>query len=179
MMSDVTKYLLSTITAIAWKKIGIKHHHGLNIPLSAIRTSKSSGIGEYYDLIPFIDWCHTLKMNVIQLLPLNESNNDPSPYNALSSSALHPIYLSLHALPYLDTCPSLKEKLKTMRHYNHTKLIHYNDVLQAKVNWLREYIAFAGDQIKSEKDYALFLSTHAWLSSYSLFKVFKERYNHV
>lgn len=179
MTSDVTKFLLSTITATAWKKVGIKHHHGLNIPLSSIRTKQSCGIGEYYDLIPFIDWSYTLKMNIIQLLPLNESNNDPSPYNALSSTALHPIYLSLHALPYLDAHPSLKAKLEPMRHFNHTKLVHYHDVIKEKMNWLREYVALTGDQIRSEKEYSLFLSTHTWLPFYSLFKVFKERYNHV
>jgi len=73
--------------------------HGINIPLASIRTEKSSGIGEYLDLIPLIDWCAEIGLDIIQLLPLNDSGHDPSPYNAQSMYALHPIYLRLENGP--------------------------------------------------------------------------------
>ena len=81
-------------TSKIWEKIGATHHHGILIPLLSIWTEKSSGNGEFLDLIPLIDWISSLGMDVLQLLPLNDTGVDPSPYNALSSTALHPIYLS-------------------------------------------------------------------------------------
>ena len=82
-----------------WEKIGRRPHHGIIIPLFALHSKKSCGIGEFFDLIPLIDWCKSLKFDVIQLLPLNDSGNDQSPYNPISSCALDPIYLSLADLP--------------------------------------------------------------------------------
>ncbi len=63
----------------------------------------SSGIGEYLDLIPVIDWCAEVGLDVIQLLPLNDSGTETSPFSALSAFALDPKYLSLQALPSCET----------------------------------------------------------------------------
>lgn len=160
----------------AFKRIGIKHHHGINIPLFSIHTKKSSGIGEFFDLFPLIDWCHKLGFDIIQLLPLNESGNDPSPYNALSSCALHPIYLSLYALPYLDHYPSLLKKIASLRRHLKTQRIPYHAILQEKTLFLKEYIPLIQNQIRDSKKYQDFISRNGWLPTYSLFKVFKNRF---
>lgn len=76
------------------------HLHGINLPLSALRTEVDSGIGELLDLLPLIDWCCEVNMNAMQLLPLNDTDRHPSPYNPQSSCALHPIYLSLNSHGY-------------------------------------------------------------------------------
>ncbi len=112
-MDELKETLLQSITGPAWASIGIHTHHGINFPLSSLHSKHSCGIGEFLDLIPIIDWCHRLKMDVIQLLPLNNVEGDPSPYNAFSSCALNSIYLSLHALPYLERQPQLKKNSKS------------------------------------------------------------------
>ena len=50
-------------TAEHWKRIGIHDHHGFNLPLFALRSVSSCGIGEYPDLLPIIDWCAHLYPN--------------------------------------------------------------------------------------------------------------------
>ena len=120
-------------TEKAWKKVGMKHHHGIQVPLLSIRTKKSSGNGEFLDLIPLIDWVASLGMDILQLLPLNDSGCDPSPYNALSATALHPIYLSLHALPH-------SEGLEAFHPFNETKRVAYRQVLDQKLTFLKKYV---------------------------------------
>jgi 4-alpha-glucanotransferase len=85
-------------TAKHWEKVGRYPHHGICLPVSSLRTAKSSGIGEFLDLVPLIDWCKKVGFDSIQLLPINDSGHDTSPYNAMSSIALDPIYISLDEL---------------------------------------------------------------------------------
>ncbi len=158
----------------AWTKVGIYPHHGLNIPLFSIRTKKSSGIGEFLDLLPLIDWCASLNVGIIQMLPLNDSGLDPSPYNAHSSCALHPIYLSLHALPYIE---GLEKELKRFTFLNHTSSLLYHAVLEKKLTFLKEYLKTKGEEIKKEKEYSLFLQKQEWLLPYALFKVLKDHFH--
>ena len=74
---------------------------GISVPVGALRTKKSFGIGEFLDIIPFADFCKKASLKVIQLLPVNDTGTESSPYSALSASALHPIYISIESLPEL------------------------------------------------------------------------------
>ncbi len=151
-----------------WEKIGVKNRHGINIPLGSLRSSKSSGIGEYGDLLPLIDWCRELGFEVIQLLPINDSGTDPSPYNALSSCALHPIYLSLDLLPGNPSVPDA-------RHLNELPRISYLEVLTLKLNFLTHYCTEVGDKIAKTEDFKNFVQQNTWLTHYTLFKVLKDK----
>lgn len=165
MALSLEKMLLHTPAKTQWKKIGIRHRHGIDIHLPSIHTENSAGCGEYLDLIPLIDWCNEVGFEVIQLLPLNDSGNDPSPYNAQSSVALSPLYLSLHSLPYPEKHPDLaplKELLKSQH-------IPYYELLSHKLNWLRAYYYAVGHTI----DTSAFLKENPWASEYALFKVLK------
>ncbi|MBU6447031.1 MAG: 4-alpha-glucanotransferase, partial [Verrucomicrobia bacterium] len=81
-----------------WAKIGKRAHHGICVPLFSLHSKRSPRCGTFLDLIPLIDWCKEVGFDVIQLLPLNDSGDDLSPYNPISSCALHPKYLSLWEL---------------------------------------------------------------------------------
>lgn len=164
----------STPFAAHWKRIGIRHHHGICTPLFSLRTKNSSGIGEYLDLLPLIDWCKSIKMDVIQLLPLNDAGDDPSPYNALSSCALHPLYLSLHALPELDKYPELRTKLDDLQKLNESQRVAFQDVQSHKLVWLRDYFTLAGDSVLNTKEYLAFKESQPWLKRYALFRVIKD-----
>ena len=121
--SDIQERLLSSVTGTQWGKIGVSAHHGINLPLASIHSKQSCGIGEFHDLIPLIDWCKKVGFDVIQLLPLNDSGSDPSPYNALSSCALHPIYLSLSDLPFVKEDELMQESILQMQNLNHLEHI--------------------------------------------------------
>ncbi len=158
-----------------WKPFPLVPHHGIDIPLSALRSKKSSGIGEIKDLIPLIDWCSELKIQIIQLLPLNDSGNDPSPYNALSSCAINPIYLSLWDLPYLETDKGLQKALDEFQLHDHVQRVAYYDVQSHKMTWLRTYFEKFATTFSKDQAFVKYITDNPWLKTYGLYKVLKNQ----
>jgi len=148
-------------------------HHGINVPVFALRNPEGSGVGEYLDLIPLIQWCKKIGFDVIQLLPLNDSGDDPSPYSALSANALHPLFLSLWALP--DLADTMKKWLQKLRGCNSSQRFDYPQVLAAKERFLRAYFEEKSAHIIASKVYEEFCKEHVWLEKYALFKCLKAK----
>ncbi len=159
-----------------WNSIKIQTHHGINTPLFSLRSYASSGIGEFLDLLPLISWCSSIGFDVIQLLPINDTGLDLSPYNALSSKALHPIFLSLHALPNLHQYPELNLRLAEFRELNDAPRLNYLAVLNKKDSFLRDYFENEFDKVYNTDLYQSFLTQNPWVFPYALFKYFKNRY---
>jgi 4-alpha-glucanotransferase len=63
---------------------------GLLAPLFAIRSENDLGIGDVDGLRQLVDWAADIGFELVQLLPINETGNDNSPYNAISSVAIDP-----------------------------------------------------------------------------------------
>ncbi len=175
-MIDIIKELSKKPSYPHWQSIGIYKHHGILIPLSGLRTKKSSGIGEYKDLKLFIDWCKDIGIDVIQLLPLNEMGIDCSPYNSISSIALDPIYLSLWDLPYINKFPSLLSRLDAFKKLNLLKRVNFLEVKHKKNAWLQEYFEKAYPFIENTSHYQTFIKQNSWLQEYGLFCVFKNQF---
>lgn len=175
---DIQNKLQNTPLRQAWENIGISSHKGIDIPLSALHSKNSSGIGEFCDLSPLIDWCSSVGIDTIQLLPLNDSGFDPSPYNALSSLALHPIYLSLQHLPEIQSHKALSYKLDSLKKLNRFSSIHFQEVLKEKTAFLKEYFKKEEKRITSSQGFQDFFKKNPWVKAYSLFKVLKEKQNH-
>ena len=77
-----------------WKAAGVV------LPVFALRSEKSCGVGDFGDLRLLVDWAAANDMRVIQLLPVNDTTmqhnwNDSYPYNTISVNALHPQYVNL------------------------------------------------------------------------------------
>ncbi len=72
-----------------------KRQAGLLIPAFSPRRDGDLGIGDTLALRGWIDWAADHGVSFIQLLPINENGPEESPYSAISSAALDPIYLSL------------------------------------------------------------------------------------
>jgi 4-alpha-glucanotransferase len=176
-MKSIENRLKKTPLGFHWEQIGIHSHNGINLPLSALHSKHSCGIGEFYDLIPLINWCHELKIDTIQLLPLNDSGFDPSPYNAVSSIALHPIYLSLDKLPNIQCHKDLLSKIKELKELNALPRVDFYNVLIKKLDFLSLYFEKEKTQIISSKEFSTYISENSWLKSYSLFKVLREKNN--
>ena len=66
---------------------------GVLVPLFSLRRESDLGIGDVAGLREFIDWVADCGFGFIQLLPINETGPDNSPYNAVSSVALEPLTL--------------------------------------------------------------------------------------
>jgi 4-alpha-glucanotransferase len=176
-MDKLKQTLLHSSARFQWDKVGIYSHHGIDLPVSALRSKQSCGIGEYYDLMPLIDWCHDHKIDVIMLLPLNETSaTDPSPYNAISSCALHPVYLSLENLPFLSSYPEIRSKLSQFKSLNTTQHVQYHEVYVKKFAWLKEYYETVKLSLLEDPAFHSFReSQKSWLETYALFKILKER----
>src|SRR2546422_3446299 len=71
---------------------------GLLAPLFALRGENDLGIGDVGALREFVDWAAEAGFGVVQLLPINETGNDHSPYNAISSVALDPTTIEIAAV---------------------------------------------------------------------------------
>lgn len=76
---------------------------GLVAPLFSLTTTESWGIGEFRDLAVLARCGAEARQGLIQILPIMEMPTaERSPYSALSSMALDPIYIALPALPDFD-----------------------------------------------------------------------------
>ncbi len=148
-----------------WQKIGKNPHHGICIPLFSIHTKNSSGIGEFLDLIPLIDWCKSVHLDCIQLLPINDSGADPSPYNCHSAFALDPVYLSLSALGI--------EPIQAFKTY---QLVIRSEVLQLKLELLHQHFKLTFNDLSKTPAYQSFLNENPWLPTYARFKALKDQF---
>src|SRR5437764_13319422 len=68
---------------------------GILAPLFALRGENDLGIGDVAALREFIDWAAGIGFKLLQLLPINETGSDNSPYNAISAIAIEPTTLHL------------------------------------------------------------------------------------
>lgn len=108
-----------------------KSLYGVVVPVSALRSKKSLGVGEFLDLIPFADFCKKAGLKIIQLLPVNDSGTDKSPYSILSAVALHPLYLCLQIMPGAKKFE--KEIKKMQAEENKKNRFDYEKILHEKV----------------------------------------------
>ena len=80
---------------------------GMLVPVFALRSKNDLGIGDTLSLINCIDFCARHNITILQVLPINETGPDNSPYNALSSQALDPVLLAMTS----DMVPGLTESM--------------------------------------------------------------------
>jgi 4-alpha-glucanotransferase len=131
-----------------------RRQSGLVVPLSAIRSDSSPGCGEFPDLESFGDMASAWGFQFIQLLPVNDSGYQNSPYFALSAFALHPIYIRIGDLPELKndelTLPTgdrpraaedmtaLREECETLvDRFRNFDRVQYEPLLRGKIKLLR------------------------------------------
>jgi 4-alpha-glucanotransferase len=150
---------------------------GVLAPLFALRTEDDLGTGDVAALRQFIDWARGLGFRLVQLLPINETGGDNSPYNAISSRAIDPT--TLHLAPgtpddlsgeaFAETTAGID--LKALRRGS----VKYEIVKPLKKKLLeRAFAAFrAGAQ--TDPGFAAFCAREkSWLADYTLFRVLME-----
>lgn len=152
---------------------------GVLIPVFSIRTEKDLGIGDVASLREFVDWTAGAGYGFIQLLPINETGPDNSPYNAISSVALEPITLDCSPEGLVDL--SEADYWKTLRDHHIDKLrrgnVQYEGVRALKQDLLWQ--AFSGFLAKHyrqgterDEEFHAFCEAEAdWLGDYCLFRL--------
>ena len=145
---------------------------GTAIPLGAIKTKKSVGCGEFQDLIPFADLCKKSGIKIIQLLPVNDTGTESSPYSALSAFALHPLYVTLEKLTEDEAIVAKIKKLR--KKYKDFQRFPYKDLRQDKLALLREIFASKKDEIATSTEISAWLSENPWVKEYAVFMNLKD-----
>ena len=130
-------------------------------------------MGEFLDLIPLIDWCGKIGIEIIQLLPLNDNGNGSSPYSSLSAFALNPIHLSLHSLPEWTSISALGPLYQELQNLLSHQRVDYEAVRRLKNQFLKLYFLHQGSAILGSQKYAAFANEQSWLMPFSLFKALK------
>ncbi|MDI6591617.1 MAG: 4-alpha-glucanotransferase [Patescibacteria group bacterium] len=170
-MKNVYKFLLNTPLNKQWKKIGLKRRAGVIVPLFFIYSKNSLGIGEIPDLKLLIHWCKKTGNSILQLLPLNDTGFNFSPYSLQSSFALDPIYLSLKELKGVKKS-SFKRELDTLAERFPLKTFYVNYRIKGeklKILWkffLKAQISKEFEKFKEKNKF--------WLKDYTLFRVLKQ-----
>ena len=105
----------------------LKKLTGVAVPLGALYTKENPVIGEFADLVPFARFCKEAGLGIIQLLPVNDTGTQSSPYSGLSAFALHPIYIRIKDVPGFDDLYKSDAKFKKA----------YDDFISANTYTLR------------------------------------------
>lgn len=178
MTTSVEHYLATTPAVEQWLRVSTRTHHGICLPLFSLHSAASGGIGEFPDLILLISWCHSLGLDVVQLLPLNDTGIDSSPYSALSAFALNPLHLGFTALPYFKDDPALMMMLKKVQKETASQRIDYAKLIPLRESLLQVYYKIWGEALLQSNDYQAFHEKHReWLTGYALFKALKIKHH--
>lgn len=157
--------------------LGKRKVTGVLVPLSALRSEKSCGCGEFADLPGLAGWCSQSGLELIQLLPVQDTGSQSSPYSALSAFGLHPIYIRITDLPEIGSLPpdasnALRAEVERLRaDFDGARRFDYNALLARKMKILRSVF----DQSKQEL--GAFVRKNGWVRAYSVFRVLKDRNN--
>lgn len=149
------------------------------MPLFALRREDDLGIGDLGALREFIDWIAEIGFTLVQLLPINETGADNSPYNAISAMAIEPTTLHLapgspEDLTRNDFEESLSEiDLASLRRAR----VKYRQVKELKQGLLEK--AFANFSARADEErrseFKRFCEEQSsWLHDYALFRVLIE-----
>ncbi len=152
---------------------------GALVPVFALRGERDLGIGDTEAVKEFAFWAADHGLRAIQILPVNETGADHSPYNVISSMAVEPstITTSPDLLPDLTA----SDFSKISRTYDLEALragrVEYDMVKELKIKLLRA--AFARFQKRGSAqrtgEFAAFRQEHAaWLDAYQIFRALVE-----
>lgn len=160
-----------------WKKIGARRRAGVTVPLFSLHSKRSIGIGEAPDLKLLIDWCKKTGLSIIQLLPLNDVGFDFRPYDAQSSMALDPMYLSLEELVDCDKDAFTREIVVLRKEFPAGKRRVSYDIKKAKIDLLNK-IFISSKSLQKGKKFSSFCRAHkSWLYDYAVFKALKDEFH--
>jgi 4-alpha-glucanotransferase len=150
---------------------------GVSIPVAALRTAESCGAGEFADLVSLGSWCRAAGLEVIQLLPVNDTGGNSSPYSAISAYALHPLYIRLQALPGAGAFAgeidqfrkeSAARELASHGHFS------YRETLTFKLSIAERIFADNKSAILKDRAFTRWRADNPWVVPYAVFTALRK-----
>lgn len=155
---------------------------GCVIPVFSLRSEKSFGVGDLADLRLLVDWARKTRQRIIQVLPMNDTvwthtRADSYPYSAISTYAIHPMYISLDWLGELENPLSAARYNEWGQALNREEAVNYEDVVEQKLAYCREFYAQAGEAVLQSDGFgAFFTENKEWLVPYAAFCFLRDLY---
>lgn len=160
-------------------------HVGINVPLFSLRADAGWGIGELPDLALVSRWMADARLDGLMLLPLGTMpRGQTSPYSAVSTLAIDPIYIGLRDVVDFHAAggeaalsPAAREAIARARS---ATCIDYDAVRTAKDGALRRAFAhFVADEWQRQTTRAADLAAYIarerwWIDDYGLFLAVRE-----
>ncbi|BDD10786.1 4-alpha-glucanotransferase [Fulvitalea axinellae] len=155
---------------------------GVVIPVFSLRSNQSLGIGEFLDLKPMADWAKNTGLNMIQILPVNDTTAhhswlDSYPYSAISVFALNPVYLNLEALGKSKDKKASAVLLKKKEELNKLEHVDYGEVIKIKEQYIRSmFLENKAGFLRSKAFKLFFAENEHWIKRYAAFCYLRDLY---
>jgi 4-alpha-glucanotransferase len=155
---------------------------GVAMPVFSLRSQRGFGVGEFTDIKLLADWSKQVGMQVVQILPINDTTAthtwvDSYPYAAISTFALHPLYLSIDQIDGFEEVIDLKEYDKERKKLNKLDTVDYEAVTKLKLKHARAlFDSQKSNFLKSSSFKAFFKTNKHWLQPYALFCYLRDKH---
>ncbi len=153
-------------------------------PLFALRGANDMGIGDTGALREFVEWAAAQGFALVQLLPVNETGGDHSPYNAISSVALDPTTIEITPKTVPDLSQAEIERVAEAAGAASLREgpVRYPEVKALKLKLLAlgfgNFLAgtWRSKGARAKRFRAFCKAESAWLDGYALFRVLMDEH---
>ena len=145
---------------------------GISVPVPALRSAACCATGEFADLADLGAWCASAGIGLIQLLPVNDTGWNSSPYSALSAFALHPLYLRLTDLPGAE--PFAAEIAAFAASSSPARRLAYRETLEFKLSVIERIFQAGEARIRRDSEFTRWRGANPWVVAYSVFSALKK-----
>ena len=146
---------------------------GVSVPVFALRSEHSFGVGDFGDLYRFIEWAEVAGLRIIQLLPVGDTTStrqwaDSDPYHPVSAFALHPHYMDLEQLGSLSDSQLMTDYHRRQHELNALDYSDYEAVDVVKSEYLQAFFMEQGRLTLDSADYQQWYEANKeWLDPYA------------
>jgi 4-alpha-glucanotransferase len=153
---------------------------GTAVPVGALRTKKGMGVGEFSDLADFAVLCKKMRLGLIQILPVNDTGFESSPYSSLTAFGLHPLYLRIDELDeFASSDDSVRKRIKKARDkFDKDKRFSHYQVLKEKLEICRMVYDANKTKIGKNADggsLSTWITQNPWVKEYAVYRRLKEK----
>lgn len=144
---------------------------GVLCPVFSLRRDDDLGIGDTRALKGMVDWAAEHRVGFLQLLPINETGEDNSPYNAISSVALDPVLLDLESIPGIGIAAIREVAEGYGLNRSEGDLVDYASTTAAKLKLLVRGFEVFLEKGGRDEGFETFCELEAeWLRPYCMFR---------
>jgi 4-alpha-glucanotransferase len=153
---------------------------GVVVPVGALRGKGRMGVGEFPDLADFAGLCKKMGLGLIQLLPVNDTGYESSPYSSLTAFGLHPLYLRIEDLEEFGGAgPGVAKKIAEYgAEFEKNARFSHSQVLRAKLEILRDIYAVhkgvIAKKAASGGTLGRWIAANPWVKEYAVYRRLKE-----